>query len=51
MNGGVASPSPRMRGEGRGEGLGDWPRFELTKPLTLTLSPQAVRGDSTGKHA
>jgi len=45
-------PSPRVRGEGQGEGLmKDQNGFEnsslINTPLTLTLSPHAGRGDST----
>ena len=54
----IESPSPRLRGEGRGEGPGpeqtssvrrDSPSesaVRVGRPLTLTLSPQAGRGDS-----
>ncbi len=38
------APSPRLRGEGWGEGRGDWPRTTL-QPLILTFSPQAGRRD------
>ena len=29
-----------------GEGRGDWPHRPVAQPLTLTLSPQAGRGDA-----
>ncbi|MGO9420000.1 hypothetical protein [Roseiarcus sp.] len=37
--------SPLRRGEGRGEGPGDWPLQALALPLILTFSPQ--RGEGT----
>jgi 5-oxoprolinase (ATP-hydrolysing) len=42
---GTFSPSPRQRGEGRGEGQGEETPSELFQPLSLTISPQAGRGN------
>jgi hypothetical protein len=39
------SPSPRLRGEGWGEGLRRRAHPKIPRPLSLTLSPQAGRGN------
>ena len=43
----MSAPSPRKRGEGWGEGPGDWPLHcgFMPKPLILTFSPPAGRRD------
>ena len=43
------TPSPRLRGEGGGEGSATTQRSAA--PLTLALSSQAGRGDQTGSGA